>query len=95
VFTPTSELISTSSNSSKTSSSTLDFPATALDSLLKKEVLDCSNPLSKDSFFFEENIFPKIPMNIILRVKLNKKSYSHNESSSMCLIREVNYFFLK
>ena len=50
VFTPTSEEISTSSKLSKTSSSTLDFPATALVSLEKKDVFDFSNPLSNCCF---------------------------------------------
>ena len=45
VFTPTSEEISTSSKLSKTSSSTLDFPATALVKLEKKDVFVFSNPL--------------------------------------------------
>src|SRR5690606_29409689 len=55
VFTPTSDDIKTSSRSSNTSSSTFDFPATALDSLSKKDVFDFSNPLSSVSFFSDEN----------------------------------------
>ena len=41
VFTPTSEETKTSSRLSRTSSSTFDFPATALVSLEKKVVLVC------------------------------------------------------
>jgi len=52
VVTPTSLATRISSSSSRTSSSTLDFPATALDNLPKKEDLLFSNPLSKVSFFF-------------------------------------------
>ena len=59
VLTPTSLVTKTSSRLSKTSSSTLDFPATALLSLPKKLVLDFSNPLSSVSFFSEENILLK------------------------------------
>ena len=68
MFTPTSEEISTSSKLSKTSSSTLDFPATALVNLEKKDVFVFSNPLSKTCFscseitgslLLEENIFLK------------------------------------
>ena len=59
VSTPTSEAIKTSSRSSKTSSSTLDFPATTFVNLPKKLALDFSNPLSKVSFFSFENIFLK------------------------------------
>ena len=44
VETPTSLEIKTSSRSSRTSSSTLDFPATALPSLLKKLDFDFSRP---------------------------------------------------
>src|SRR5690606_32864420 len=57
VFTPTSLETRISSRLSKTSSSTLLFPATALLSLSKKEVLDFSSPLSSVSFFSLENIF--------------------------------------
>jgi len=49
-LTPTSEEIRISSKLSKTSSSTFDFPATALDNLEKKVVFDFSRPLSKDCF---------------------------------------------
>ncbi|MNX47867.1 hypothetical protein D3C86_784320 [compost metagenome] len=59
VFTPTSEATSTSSKLSKTSSSTLDFPATALLNFEKKVVFVFSRPLSKVSFFSLENIFLK------------------------------------
>ena len=59
VFTPTSLDTSTSSRLSKTSSSTFDFPATALFNLPKKLDLDFSKPLSRVSFFSEENIFLK------------------------------------
>jgi hypothetical protein len=61
VSTPTSEVTNISSRLSKTSSSTLDFPATALVSFEKKDVLVFSKPLSRttfscsvitDSFFF-------------------------------------------
>src|SRR5690606_21877117 len=57
VFTPTSLETSISSRLSKTSSSTLLFPATALLSLSKKEVFVFSSPLSSVSFFSLENIF--------------------------------------
>src|SRR5690606_4271309 len=57
VFTPTSLETRISSRLSNTSSSTLLFPATALLSLSKKEVLDFSSPLSRVSFFSFENIF--------------------------------------
>ena len=59
VFTPTSLDTSTSSRLSKTSSTNLDFPATALFYLQKMLDLDFSNPLSRVSFFSEENIFLK------------------------------------
>ena len=59
VFTPTSLDTNTSSRLSKTSSSTLDFPATALPNLSKKLDFVFSNPLSKVSFFYDENIFLK------------------------------------
>ena len=59
VATPTSEETNISSKLSRTASSTLDFPATALDNLLKKLDLDVSNPFSKVSFFSLENIFLK------------------------------------
>ena len=59
VATPTSEATKISSKLSKTSSSTLDFPATAFDNLFKKLDFDFSNPLSKVSFFSFENIFLK------------------------------------
>ena len=59
VFTPTSEATKTSSKLSKTSASTVDFPATAFDSLSKKLVFVFSKPLSKVSFFCLENIFFK------------------------------------
>jgi hypothetical protein len=65
VSTPTSEETSTSSKLSRTSSSTLDFPATTLDNLVKKLDLDFSNPLSKYYFFSFENIFLKKLMNYI------------------------------
>jgi hypothetical protein len=51
VLTPTSLVTRTSSRSSKTSASTLDFPTTTLLSLSKKVVLDFSNPLSRVAFF--------------------------------------------
>ena len=51
VLTPTSLVTRISSKLSNTSSSTLDFPATALFSLLKNDDLDFSKPLSKVSFF--------------------------------------------
>jgi hypothetical protein len=57
VLTPTSEEINTSSKLSNTSSSTVDFPATAFVNFEKNEVLVCSRPLSKVSFFSFENIF--------------------------------------
>jgi len=57
VSTPTSEAIKTSSKLSKTSSSTLDFPATAFVNLPKKLSLDFSNPLSKVSFFLLKIFF--------------------------------------
>ena len=59
VSTPTSEETKTSSKLSRTSSSTLDFPATAFDNLVKKLVLVFSKPLSKVSFFSFENILFK------------------------------------
>src|SRR6187402_1498603 len=68
VLTPTSEETRISSKLSKTSSSTFDFPATALVNLEKKEVFVFSRPLSNvsfaswlrlESFFSEENIFLK------------------------------------
>src|SRR5690606_28803471 len=59
VSTPTSDETKTSSRLSKTSSSTFDFPATALVSLVKKLVEDFSNPLSRVSFLSEENILLK------------------------------------
>ena len=59
VATPTSEETNISSKLSRTASSTLDFPATALDNLLKKLDLDFSSPISKVSFFSLENIFLK------------------------------------
>ena len=59
VLTPTSLVTKTSSRLSKTSSSTLDFPATALLSFEKNDVLVFSSPLSKVSFFSEEKIFLK------------------------------------
>ena len=62
VSTPTSEVTSTSSKSSSTSSSTFDFPATALDSLLKKLDLDFSSPLFSVCFFSFELVHNlKIP----------------------------------
>lgn len=57
VSTPTSEETRISSKLSKTSSSTLDLPAMALPNLEKKVVFVFSSPLSKDSFFSDENIF--------------------------------------
>ena len=62
VFTPTSEVTKTSSKLSRTSSSTLDLPATALLSLPKKLVFDFSSPLSKDSFLSLLNIFLNRPI---------------------------------
>src|SRR5688572_902215 len=59
VSTPTSELTRISSRLSKTSSSTLDFPAMAFVNFEKKVVFDFSRPLSKVSFFSDENIFLK------------------------------------
>ena len=59
VSTPTSEEIKISSKLSRTASSTLDFPATAFDSLVKKLDFDFSNPLSRISFFSLENIYLK------------------------------------
>tara|TARA_B110000914_G_scaffold73015_1_gene63986 strand:- start:367 stop:624 length:258 start_codon:yes stop_codon:yes gene_type:complete len=60
VATPTSEETNISSKLSRTASSTLDFPATALDNLLKKLDLDFSSPLSKVSFFsLEKYLFKK------------------------------------
>ncbi|MNQ96851.1 hypothetical protein D3C85_1124720 [compost metagenome] len=59
VFTPTSEATRISSRLSKTSSSTLDFPATALLNFEKKVVFDFSRPLSKVSFLSVENNFLK------------------------------------
>ena len=59
VSTPTSLDTKTSSRLSKTSSSTLLFPATALLSLSKNEDFVFSSPLSKVSFFSFENIFLK------------------------------------
>ena len=53
------EEINASSNSSKTSSSTLDFPTIALFNLLKKEFLDFSSPLSRVSLL-------SFPLNLIL-----------------------------
>jgi len=41
------------------------LPATALVSLEKKDVLDCSRPLSKVSFFSEENILLKKDIAIV------------------------------
>jgi hypothetical protein len=49
VVTPTSEVTSTSSKLSSTSSSTVDFPATAFVILLKNPYLVFSKPLSKAS----------------------------------------------
>ena len=46
-----------SSKLSRTASSTIDFPTTALDNLSKKLVFVFSNPLSKVSFFSFEKIF--------------------------------------
>src|SRR5690554_3062211 len=57
VLTPTSLETKTSSRLSRTSSSTLLFPATALLNFSKKEVFVFSNPLSRVSFFSLENIF--------------------------------------
>jgi len=65
VLTPTSEETNISSKLSKTSASTLDFPATALVSLEKKDVFVFSNPLSRDCFpvrlkqvlFYQKKIF--------------------------------------
>ena len=51
VSTPTSEVMSTSSRSSSTSSSTVDFPATARASLPNTLSLVFSSPLSRVSFF--------------------------------------------
>ena len=59
VSTPTSDAIKTSSKLSKTSSSTLDFPATAFVNLPKKLSLDFSKLLSKVSLFSFEKIFLK------------------------------------
>ena len=55
VSTPTSLLTSTPSNSSNTSSSTLDLPTRALPIFEKKLSFDFSSPLSRVSFFFLEN----------------------------------------
>ena len=56
VSTPTSEEMSASSKSSKTSSSTFDFPTTMRASLLKTFVFVFSSPASRTSFFsFLEN----------------------------------------
>ena len=52
VLTPTSEEINISSNSSKTSTSTLLLPTIALDILLKNDSLLNFKPLFKESFFF-------------------------------------------
>ena len=52
VSTPTSDATKISSKLSKTSSSTLDLPATAFDNLSKKLDFDFSKPLSKNFFFF-------------------------------------------
>ena len=60
VLTPTSLDTKISSRLSNTSSSTFDFPTTALLSLLKKVVLVFSNPLSSVSFFSDEKIFLKM-----------------------------------
>ena len=63
VSTPTSEVINISSRLSRTSSSTRDFPTTALAILPKKESLVFSRPLSRFSFFcFEKK--SKIPIAI-------------------------------
>ena len=59
VFTPTSLEIRTSSRSSRKSLSIVDLPAMILFNFEKKEVLDFSNPLSKESFLELEKIFLK------------------------------------
>ena len=51
VSTPTSEVMSISSSSSRTSSSTFDLPATTRPSFEKNPSLVFSSPLSSDSFF--------------------------------------------
>jgi hypothetical protein len=60
VFTPTSEEINISSNSSKTSASTLLLPTIALDILLKNDSLLNFKPLFKESFFFLNNLLIKL-----------------------------------
>ena len=51
VATPTSDLIKTSSNSSRRSASIFDFPAIAVPNLEKKDFLEAERPLSNCSFF--------------------------------------------
>jgi len=57
VLIPTSLETKTSSNSSRTSSSTLDLPITALPNFEKKLDLDFSKPLLSVCFFSLEKIF--------------------------------------
>ncbi|CAI8336526.1 MAG: Uncharacterised protein [Flavobacteriaceae bacterium] len=59
VFTPTSLEIRISSRSSRKSLSIFDLPTMILFNFEKKEVLDFSNPLSKESFLELEKIFLK------------------------------------
>jgi len=59
VLTPTSLEINISSRSSRKSLSIFDLPTIILFNFEKNEVLDFSNPLSKDSFLELEKIFLK------------------------------------
>ena len=70
VFTPTSEEISISSNSSNTSSSTLLLPTITLEILLKKDELVFSKPLSRDCFFCLEKKLEKIDFLFFLSIFL-------------------------
>ncbi len=66
VSSPTSEEIRICSKLSKTSSSTVALPTTALEILLKMLVLVFSNPLSRSfSFSFVKNLSKNPMMNLI------------------------------
>ena len=100
VSTPTSAPIRISSKLSKTSSSTLDFPATAFDSLEKKDVFVFSNPLSNccfscsvitGSLLLDENIFLKVQIYIYPYLKWHMYLLNYFQNISIISLQKNQF----